>query len=91
MSDRTKNIIMQLAQGCVQRNENCPDYGGKGQKAAHMALNYFTGAAMLAKLTGDQELFDHLQSICVWSISIRGMEEVRRLAKPDDKSAAQAV
>lgn len=82
MTDRTKEIVQNLAKACVARVKACPDYSEKpsNKKTAEMCLNYFVGAAALAQASGDTELVNHLTSYLAFGVAIRGYSEVLRTA-----------
>lgn len=76
-----QETVRLIAQQCLDRLDNCPDYSRKGKKAQEMCLNYFCGAAALAKAVGDDPLVSYLTNIIAFCIAIRGVEEVERIAK----------
>lgn len=80
----TKTIIGRIAVKCLERNQQCADVGGKGQKAALNAVSFFVGAANMAEINGQQELVDHLTKVIIFSVSLRGMEGVKELAAWSD-------
>lgn len=82
MGERSNNIILDIAKSCVACADNCPDYGtGNGKKVSDMALNFFLGAADLAKLQGNDELSNQIAKIAIFMISVGGMKRVRELVE----------
>lgn len=79
MSERTKQIIQQLAERFIERAENL-NYRGKARDKA--ALDYFIGAAQLAELSNDEESAKHIAILVTMLISTRGYSEVVRLGQP---------
>lgn len=87
MTARTQILIKVLAQSCLDRIDQCGDYPakpGKGRpdskKTAEMCLNYFCGAASLARVQGDDEMVNHLTLCIAFGIALSGVREVEKMA-----------
>lgn len=76
--DMPTEIVRRLAQRTIEHVEAL---GLKGKRADDAALHYFVGAASLADETGNRELAQHLGTVCVLIVSVRGMFGIRELAQ----------
>lgn len=77
MSDGPKVYAKMLAQAFIERAV-ARNYRGKKRDDA--ALDFFIGATNLAQFTGDAALTQHLKTILVLIIAVRGFKGVEELA-----------
>lgn len=79
-----QQITAALAEAFVERASQL-DY--KGKKRDDAALDYFVGAAISAKLKGDNGLHDHLGRVGLFIIAVRGYQGVLDLIEPTRRAA----
>ena len=75
-----QEISRVLAQRFIERAEFL-NY--KGKKRDNAALDFFTGAASLAQVTGQLPLAQHLATLCAILISVRGFVAVKEIANKE--------
>lgn len=78
MSERTVNIVRELAQSFVSRSTS---QGLKGKQRHHDAVTFFVGASLAFNASGDEEAYKHISTITAMLIVPRGYSEVERLAQ----------
>lgn len=71
-----------LCKDFVERAENL---GYKGKKRDDAVMDYFAGAAMMAKHLGHQEVHRQIGTSLAMIFSVRGYDEVKEIAEKPDK------
>lgn len=74
-------LLKKLCASFVARSEA---HGYRGKKRDEAALNYLIGAAMGLEMAGLAEQSAVIGSALVYLVSVRGYEEVERLAKGEE-------
>ena len=79
-----KEITVRLAQCFIERAK---ELQYKGVKRDNAALDYWVGAATLARETGQQELAGYLSLTAALIISVRGYTGIVQLTKLEKEAA----
>lgn len=80
--------LYNLAQHIIERAEAL---GLKGKKGDDMALDYIIGAAVGARIAGNEKIAGHFACVAAMIISVRGYSEFERIVAEHNKPSSKAA